>query len=38
LIPLQAALTARTGAVATAGVLVTMGPVAKAAAKVVSPT
>ena len=38
LIPLQAALTARTGAVAAAGVLVTMGPVAKAAAKVVSPT
>ncbi len=38
LIPLQAALTARTGAVATAGVLMTLGPVAKAAAKVVSPT
>ena len=38
LIPLQAALTARTGAVAAAGVLVTMGPVARSAAKVVSPT
>jgi hypothetical protein len=38
LIPLQAALTARTGAVAAAGVLMTMGPVAKVAAKVVSPT
>jgi 4-hydroxybenzoate polyprenyltransferase len=38
LIPLQAALTARSGAVGPASVLVAAGPLAKAAAKVVSPT
>jgi 4-hydroxybenzoate polyprenyltransferase len=37
-IPLQAALTAREGSVPTAFGLVAMGPVARAAAKVVSPT
>ncbi len=38
LIPLQAALTARAGAVGQAGALAAAGPVARLAAKVVSPT
>lgn len=38
LIPLQAALTARAGAIGLAGALLAAGPVAKLASKVVSPT
>ncbi|HEX6517677.1 MAG TPA: UbiA family prenyltransferase [Nocardioidaceae bacterium] len=38
MLPLQAALTARTGAVRTAAALLGMGPLVRAASKVVSPT
>jgi hypothetical protein len=38
MIPLQAALVSRTGALSTAAALLAAGPVAKVASKVVSPT